>query len=388
VELLRKFWIGFLHFDRKVFKMIERKKCAVLIVLLLFFPLFTDAARIRELCDVQGARGNILKGIGLVVGLAGTGDKVGVTRLAQRQMLDRLGITISNLKDLTPKNTALVMVTAEIPPFAKEGTQIDVKVDTLGDCKSLEGGMLLETYLRGPGLGETVYAVAQGPVSIGGFNAEKAGGDTVVRKNHPTSGRIPLGAYVEHEVPSTITDGERIVLLLKQPEFNTADRIRQAIEDQFGENTALAMGGGSVRVTVPESYHNDLTGFIARIENIEVTTNPPAKIVINERTGTIVIGGEVVVKPCQVAHGNMTIKITSTPQVTPASPFTETQPVITETTAMEVQESEAYLMPVSGTSASEVAEALNRLKVTPRDMISIFQALKEAGALEAEVEIM
>lgn len=369
--------------------MVAKRIFLYFFALMILFPLLADSARIRDLCEVQGARGNILKGIGLVVGLAGTGDSVGVTRLAQRQMLDRLGITVSNLKDLTPKNSAIVMVTAEIPPFAKEGTRIDVKIDTLGDCKSLEGGMLLETHLRGPGLGDTVYAVAQGPVSIGGFNAEKGGGGgTAVRKNHPTSGRIPLGAYVEREVPSTITDGERIVLLLKQPEFNTADRIRQAIENQFGENVALAMGGGSVRITVPESYHNDLTGFIARIENIEVTTSPPAKIVINERTGTIVIGGDVIVKPCQVAHGNMTIKITSTPQVTPATPFTESQPVVTETTAMEVQESEAYLMPVSGTSAGEVAEALNRLKVTPRDMISIFQALKEAGALEAEVEIM
>lgn len=359
------------------------------ILLTLFLSPFANSARIRDLCEVQGARGNILKGIGLVVGLAGTGDSVGVTRLAQRQMLERMGITVSNLKDLTPKNSAIVMVTAEIPPFAKEGTRVDVKVDALGDCKSLEGGMLLETYLRGPGLGETVYAVAQGPVSIGGFNAEKGGGGgTSFRKNHPTSGRIPLGAYIEHEVPSTITDGERIVLLLKQPGFNTADRIRQAIEENFGENIAFAMGGGAIRVTVPEAYHNDLTGFIARIENIEVTTSPPAKIVINERTGTIVIGGDVVVKPCQVAHGNMTIKITSTPQVTPAVPFTETQPVVTETTSMEVKETEAYLMPISGTSASEVAEALNKLKITPRDMISIFQALKEAGALEAEVEVM
>ncbi|MGC9055194.1 MAG: flagellar basal body P-ring protein FlgI, partial [Candidatus Hydrogenedens sp.] len=174
--------------------MVQKKIPLYLFVWILLFPMLADSARIRDLCEIQGARGNILKGIGLVVGLAGTGDSVGVTRLAQRQMLDRLGITVSNLKDLTPKNSAIVMVTAEIPPFAKEGTRIDVKIDTLGDCKSLEGGMLLETHLRGPGLGETVYAVAQGPISIGGFNAEKGGGgSTAVRKNHPTSGRIPLG---------------------------------------------------------------------------------------------------------------------------------------------------------------------------------------------------
>ncbi len=364
-----------------------RKIVFVPLVLMLLINSVAYSAKIRDLCEVQGARGNILKGIGLVVGLAGTGDSVPVTRLAQRQMLERLGLTISNLKDVSPKNSALVMVTAEIPPFAKEGTRVDVKVDALGDCKSLEGGMLLETYLRGPGLGDTVYAVAQGPVSIGGFNAERGGG-TGMRRNHPTSGRIPLGAYIEKEVPSTITDGERIVLLLKKPDFQTADRVRQAIENELGENIALAMGGGAIRVTVPEAYQHDLVGFIARIENIEVTTSPPAKVVINERTGTIVIGGDVVIKPCEVAHGNITIKITTTPQVTPATPFTQAQPVVTETSSIEVQESDAYLMPIAGTSASEVAQALNKLKISPRDMISIFQALKEAGALEAELEVM
>lgn len=353
-------------------------------IFLCVFPCY--AVKIRDLCEVQGARGNILKGIGLVVGLAGTGDSVPVTRVAQKQMLERLGISVANLKDVTPKNSALVMVTAELPPFAKEGTRVDVKVDALGDCKSLEGGMLLETYLYGPGMGETVYAVAQGPVSIGGFN-EGRGGATM-RKNHPTSGRIPLGAYVEREVPSTITDGERIVLLLKKPEFNTADKIRRAIEDVFGEEVALAMGGGAIRVRVPESYQEDLVGFIAKIENIEIKTDQSAKVVINERTGTIVIGGDVLIKPCQVAHGNLTIKITSTPKVTPSTPLTTQPAVVTETTAMTVEESEAYLMPVAGTSAGEVAEALNRLKVPPRDMISIFQALKQAGALEAELEVM
>ncbi|MCX8064891.1 MAG: flagellar basal body P-ring protein FlgI [Candidatus Hydrogenedentes bacterium] len=361
--------------------------CSMVLVVF-FLPSSTYSAKIRDLCEVQGVRGNILKGIGLVVGLAGTGDSVPVTRLAQRQMLERLGLTISNLKDVSPKNSALVMVTAEIPPFAKEGTRVDVKVDAIGDCKSLEGGMLLETHLRGPGLGDTVYAVAQGPVSIGGFNAERGGGGTGMRKNHPTSGRIPLGAYIEREVPSTITDGKRIVLLLKRPDFQSADRIRQAIDNEFRESIALAMGGGAIRVTVPDIYCQDLVGFIARIENIEVTTSPPAKIVINERTGTIVIGGDVVVKPCEVAHGNLTIKITTTPQVTPATPFTQSQPVVTETSALEVQESDAYLMPIAGTSASEVAQALNKLKISPRDMISIFQALKEAGALEAELEVM
>jgi flagellar P-ring protein precursor FlgI len=345
------------------------------------------AARLRDLCEVQGARGNMLKGMGIVVGLNGTGDSAGAALMAQQRMLDRMDIDITDLKEISSKNAAIVAVTATIPAFAKEGTRIDVKVDSVYDCKSLEGGMLLETHLRGPGLGETVYAVAQGPVSIGGFNADKSGG-TSVRKNHVTSGRIPMGANIEHEVPSTITDGERLVLLLKRPDFSTASSVQKMVNQSFGEAAAVAMGGGAIRVTIPETDRTDLVGFIARLEELEVPTGTPSRVIINERTGTIVVGGEVIIKPCQVAHGNLTIKIATTPMVAQALPFTDAEPVVTGTTSIEVEETEAVLMPVSGTSAGDVAQALNRLRVTPRDMISIFQALREAGALEADLEIM
>lgn len=349
------------------------------------FPV--SAAKLRDLCEVQGARGNLLKGIGIVVGLSGTGDTASAAIIAQQRMLERMDIDVTNLKDLKTKNAAIVAVTATIEAFAKEGTRIDVKVDSLYDCKSLEGGMLLETHLRGPGMGDTVYALAQGPVSVGGFNADKSGG-TGVRKNHVTAGRIPLGATIEKEVPSTITDGERMVLLLKNPDFSTANSIQKKVNETVGEGSAVAMGGGAIRVTIPETERIDLVGFIARMEELDITTNTPARVVINERTGTIVVGGDVIIKPCQVAHGSLTIKIATTPQVTPALPFTDAQPVTTETTTLEAVEQEATLMPVSGTSAGDVAQALNRLRVTPRDMISIFQALREAGALEADLEIM
>jgi len=362
-------------------------KRAAAIAALLALGAPAQAARVGDLCEVQGARGNMLKGIGLVVGLAGTGDGAKSAVQSQERMLDRLGIDITDIKQLSSENSAVVIVTAEIPAFAKEGTQLDVKVDSLYDAESLEGGMLMETHLYGPGDDKTVYALAQGPVSVGGFNADSSGG-TKVRQNHVTSGRIPMGAFVEREVPSRITDGQRLQLLVKRPDFSTANSIQKGIEGRFGEGSARALGGGAINVVIPESEQDNLIDFIARLQELEVVTEAPSRVVINERTGTIVVGGNVIVKPCQVAHGSLTIKIATTPNVTPALSFTDADPVVTETTEIEVTETEAHLMPVMGTSAGEVAEALNRLRVTPRDMISIFQALRQAGALEADLEVM
>jgi len=224
-----------------------------------------QAARVGDLCEVQGARGNMLKGIGLVVGLAGTGDGAKSAVQSQERMLDRLGIDITDIKQLSSENSAVVIVTAEIPAFAKEGTQLDVKVDSLYDAESLEGGMLMETHLYGPGDDKTVYALAQGPVSVGGFNADASGG-TKVRQNHVTSGRIPMGAFVEREVPSRITDGQRLQLLVKRPDFATANTIQKGIESRFGEGTARALGGGAINVVIPESEQDNLIDFIARLQ--------------------------------------------------------------------------------------------------------------------------
>ncbi len=359
----------------------------LLAALLLGTAATAHASRIKDLCEVQGARGNMLKGIGIVVGLAGTGDKAASALDAQKRMLERLGFDVNALKSLSSDNAAVVIVTAELPAFAKEGTRLDVKVDSIYDAESLEGGQLLETYLGGPGAESEIYAVAQGPLSVGGFNAD-AGGGTKVRKNHVTAGRIPMGAYVEQEVPSTITDGERMNLLLKRPDFNTADSIEQVINTSFGLGAATALGAGTVQVVIPEDQRGRLTSFIARLNDLNVQTDEITTVVINERTGTIVVGGDVIIKPCQVAHGSLTIKVAVTPEVTQALPFTDAPPVVTETQELDVKEEEAYLMPVQGTSAGAVAEALNRLRVTPRDMISIFQALREAGALEADLQLM
>ena len=349
------------------------------------------AARIKDLCEIQGARGNMLIGTGIIVGLLGTGDKSAAALTAQQRVMERLGIAVDNVRDLKSSNAAVVMVTAELPAFAKEGTRIDVTVESIYVCKSLEGGSLLETHLRGPGGEVPVYAVAQGPVSIGGFNAGVgggAGGGTSVRKNHSTAGRIPMGAYIEREVPSTITDGERLILLLKRPDFVTADNIQQILNDRIEPGCAAALGAGTVNVIIPKDARRDLVAFIATIQEIQVESDVSSRVIINERTGTIVVGSQVMIKPCQVAHGNLTIKIAATPLVSQPAPLSQGQTVQTQATKMEVTEQEGFLVPVKGTSAGEVAEALNSMKVTPRDMISIFQALRQAGALEADLEIM
>ena len=346
-----------------------------------------SATLIRDLCEVQGARGNVVNGFGLVVGLAGTGDKNADAAQRQARMMEALGMDIADAEGLASANVAVVVATATIPPFAREGTRIDVQVSSFYDCESLEGGTLLETRLVG-GPENVVYAIGQGPVSVGGFNVG-AGGGTAVRQNHVTVGRIPMGAYVEREIPSTITDGERVTLLLKRPEFLTANRVREAIELELGAGTALAFGAGSVNVKIGMNGRDDLVGFIARLQAIDVLAEaPPAKVIVNERTGTIVVGGNVMIKPCQVAHGDLTVKIAVDPLVSQPGPFSLGQTVTDEAARVEVDEVDARLMPVQGTSAGDVAAALNRLKVTPRDMISIFQAIREAGALDADLEIM
>lgn len=346
-----------------------------------------SAARLRDLCEILGARGNDLKGVGIVVGLAGTGDKTRARAAiqAQQRMLERMDIKVLNDRDLISKNTAVVLVTAVFPPYAKEGTRIDVRVSSLFDSSSLEGGTLLETYLEG--VDGEVYAVSQGAISVGGFNASGGGGGAV-RKNHVTAGRIPMGAYIEREIPSTITDGERIVLILKRPDFTTANNLQEAINSRYGSNSASALGAGSVNVKIPDALQANLVGFIAALQQLQVTPATLSKIVINERTGTIVVGGDVIIKPCQVAHGSLTINIANLPTVSQPLAFSGGETVESTIPIIQPDEEQAFLMPVEGTSATEVASALNKLKVTPRDMISIFQALRDVGALEADLEVM
>ena len=362
-----------------------RPLAIMVFALTLFAAVVASATRIRDLCEIQGARGNALKGIGIIVGLAGTGDSAADAMRAQEQILRRLGIEIETRTELASDNVAIVIVTATIPAFAKEGTRIDVQVSSLYDAESLEGGTLLETMLLGAD--NEVYAVAQGSVSVGGFNVS-AGGGSSVRKNHVTAGRIPMGAYVEREIPSTITDGERIVLLLKRPDFGTAENLQKAINAAYGAGTASALGAGTIGVLIPETRRSNLVSFIAEVQKLDVKSEVRSRVVINERTGTIVVGGEVMIQPCHVAHGSLTIKISRTPLVSQPAPLSSGVTVQEEETAVDVEETVAYLLPLGGVSASEVAEGLNKLRVTPRDMITIFQALREAGVMDADLEIM
>lgn len=241
-----------------------RGRIAMLAAVLVGWAAFAQAALIKDVCEVQGARGNGLKGIGLIVGLAGTGDKTKAAVLAQQRMLDRLDIDVQAVGELKSDNCAIVVVTAEFPPFGKEGTRIDVQVSSLYDCESLEGGTLLDTHLKG--VDGNVYALAQGPVSVGGFNVTGGGGGggAAVQKNHVTAGRVPMGAYIEREIPSTITDGSRITLLLKRPDFTTAHNIQQAIDKHLASEAAGALGAGSITVRIPEKAQADLIGFIDR----------------------------------------------------------------------------------------------------------------------------
>jgi len=341
-------------------------------------------SRIKDLCAVQGAQENALTGVGLVVGLAGTGDGNEDALRRQQRLLERLDIDVDQVGGLNSDNIAVVVVDAMYPPFAKQGTRIDVRVNALYDCESLEGGTLLQTMLYG--IDGQVYALAQGPLSVGGFSA--GAGGTGVAQNHVTVARIPMGATIEREIPSTITDGERVTLQLKRPDFITANKIQMAINDEFQEDAASALGPGTINVRIPKDRQHDLVSFMAAVQNIHVEPDFPARVVINERTGTLVIGGDVIVRPCQVAHGNLTLEVATTPVVSQPAPLSEGETVVSEVTDVRVSQEEGYLMPVQGTSASDVAMALNALKVTPRDMISIFQALREAGALDADVEIM
>ena len=347
---------------------------------------FASAARIKDLCSVQGVRGNKLSGAGIVVGLAGTGDSTSLAVLALERALRRKGVEVNSAADLTSKNVAVVWVTTEIPAFAKEGTRLDVMVNSMGDSKSLEGGTLLETHLMGAD--GNVYAVASGSVSVGGFSADASGSGSNVRNNHVTAGRIPMGAFVEREVPSTITQGENINLLLSRPDFVTANNIQVAINKAIGPGSARALGAGTVKVRIPKADHANLTAFIAKVQSIGVESDTRAVIMINERTGTIVVGGDVRIRPCHVAHGGLTVSVTATPDAIQPLPFSggTTVPVVDAT--IEADQPLAYLMELGGSSAAEVAEGLNKLKVTPRDMISIFQALRMAGVMDADLEIM
>jgi flagellar P-ring protein precursor FlgI len=343
-------------------------------------------SRIKDLVMVAGARDNQLNGWGLVVGLAGDGDKDPVyTVQAIANALQRYGITIP-AATLSSKNISAVFVTADIKPFLKSGNRIDVTVSAMGDAKSLSGGVLLQTPLLGAN-GE-VYAVAQGPLAVGGFSAGTGGaGGASVQKNHPTVAQISGGAIVEKEIPSKIVNNHHIELHLREPDFTSAARMAVAINEQF-PNSAQAMDPTTVKVRVPDGLEEEhAVDFLARLEAIEMTPDTTARVIINERTGTIVATSKIKISTCAVSHGELTISIASTSDVSQPTALSKGgTTAITPRTDTQVTEAKGRMITLEEMPTIEkVAAGLNAIGVTPRDMMAIFQAMKQAGALQAEL---
>ncbi|MGD8272993.1 MAG: flagellar basal body P-ring protein FlgI, partial [Desulfobacterales bacterium] len=302
-------------------------------------------------------------------------------------LLEKMGVTVqtSDIEDV--ENVAAVMVTAELPPFASLGSQLDVLVSSIGDAENLQGGTLLFTPLRAAD--GNVYAVAQGPVSTGGFAVSGNSGDQV-QKNFPTVGRVVGGALVEKELHTNFNEKSALTLALKTPDFTTASRVAQAINRAFYDQLARTENAGSIRVTVPENYLGNTVQFVTMIESLGVTPDMVSKVVVNERTGTVIMGENVRIATIAIAHGNLSIQINESQEVSQPLPFSRGgETVVTPESEILVQEGKNPIFLVeSGVSIGEVVKALNALGVSPRDLIAIFQALKAAGALQAELEII
>ncbi|TWB16738.1 flagellar P-ring protein precursor FlgI [Nitrospirillum amazonense] len=345
-------------------------------------------SRLKDIVDVEGVRDNVLVGYGLVVGLNGTGDTINNAPFTQQSlygMLERLGVNIRGTT-LTTKNVAAVMVTATLPPFAAQGTRIDVQVGTLGDAKSLQGGILVGTPLLAPD--GDVYAVAQGPVAISGFTAQGAAAS--VTRGVPTAGRIAAGALVERTVDFRMSDMQALHLALHNPDFTTAKRIADAINAAIGMGTAMAMDPSNVTVNVPAGRKADLVGFMRDIEQLKVAPDNPATVVIDEASGVIVMGENVRINTVAIAQGNLTIKITETPQVSQPGPLSGGTTTTVPRTNIQVDDGQGKKLAIlpSGVSLQDLVQSLNALGVSPRDMISILQSIKAAGALQAELKVM
>ena len=351
----------------------------------------SSAARIKDIAKVQGMRSNQLMGYGLVVGLNKTGDskKAHETVQSVLSLLRNYGVTIaeSDVSDLEPKNIAAVMVTATLPPFVREGDTIDITVSSLGDAKSIQGGTLLQTPLRAAN-GE-IYAVGQGPISTGGFTAGSGSGSSAT-KNFPTVGTCPNGAIVERSVDDDeLAANGRLSLSLSKADFTTSARVANAINAQYGAGIAKAANPGRVDVSVPSYFRGNLVEFVASIEDLYVMPDNVARVVVNERTGTIVMGGNVTVDECSITQGGLTISVKQNTEVDQPPPFSYGSTIVTSGTDTEVNESSGNTIVLPATAnISDIVGALNAVGATPRDTISILQAMKAAGAIHASLELI
>lgn len=369
------------------------KKCKALIIFLavvLFshltqvFAITEQTLRIKDITHVKGIRENQVVGYGLVVGLQNTGDNSRHTQMTSQQMLLALGTVIDQSNYIQKGTSAAVIVTATIPPFAKEGDKIDVTVSAMADAKSLSGGVLVQTQLRAPN-GEIV-AVAQGPVTVGGIRASQGGSSS--SKGVTTTGRVPNGAIVERDILSSIGDETTLTLLLDKADYTMASRISKTISTRVAP--ARALDGGAVEVSIPQKYRNDRVTFLSIIENqIVGAVSEKAKVVVNERTGTIVIGGNTRLMPAAVAHGGITVTIQAQNEISQPNPFAQGQTGIIQNAQIQITEKQGSLIEMEANSSlSDLVSALNNIGVTPMDLIAILQALSSAGSLQAELEVI
>tara|TARA_A100001037_G_scaffold47575_1_gene39270 strand:- start:126 stop:1253 length:1128 start_codon:yes stop_codon:yes gene_type:complete len=362
------------------------------LALIIFISGSAEAARIKDLSGIKGVRSNQLIGFGLVIGLTKTGDSavnVFFSIQAIASMLKKLGVTIPSgrIGQLQFKNVATVIVTADLPSFAKHGDTLDVTVSSLGDAKSLQGGTLLMTPLKGPD--NKTYAVAQGPISIGGFSVQ--GAARGVQKNHLTVGRISNGALVEKEIKSNFNIKDEIILALKKTDFTTASRITKAINDDMKDQVAVMVDGRTVRVKIPKFYKNNASDLVTKIETIEVIPDSEAKVIIDERTGTVVMGENVKISSVAVAHGALFVQIKEEPVANQPPPLApeNAETVVIPRTRVSVGEGQDKLLVIpASVSLGDVVQGLNSIGVTPRDLIAILQAIKSSGALHAQLEII
>jgi flagellar P-ring protein precursor FlgI len=348
-------------------------------------PARAAPVRVKELVDVQGVRENALYGYGLVVGLAGTGDseRVFFTSQSISGMLGRLGIRIDP-RDVRVRNVAAVMVTARLPSFSRPGTRIDVNVSSLGNARSLAGGLLLVTPLTGPD--GAVYALAQGPVQAGGFDVMAAGAR--LQKNQPTSGSVPGGASIERAVTPEL-EGKPLLLGLRRPDFTTSTRIADAINKSLGEEAARALDPAAIEIKVPAAFAGKSVMLLAQIEALEVDPDQRARVVVSERTGTVVAGQGVRIREVAVAHGGISIAVTQTPFVSQPGPLSQGRTVSGRSAAVDAREETSKVVGMPSTSTiEELVKALNLLGVGARDLVAILQAMKAAGAIDAELEVL
>lgn len=370
----------------------NHKKIAIFTAIFMLTSFYSTEAisssRIKDIADFEGVRENQLVGYGLVVGLNGTGDNIKSINFARESlisMLDRIGIN-SRDGQLKSKNVAAVMVTASLPAFGRQGSKIDVMVSALGDAKNLQGGTLVATPLVGAN-GE-VYAVAQGQVAASAVSAR--GGNQSVSRGVPTSGRIPNGAIIENEVDFALDSMTNIRLALRNPDFTTARRVSDAINAMLGTDTAKALDPTTISLNVPADYQDKVVDLMTKIEQLQVQPDQLAKVVIDENSGIVVIGKDVKINRLAIAQGNLTIKISEIPFISQPLPFANGETIVGTTTAIDVNEDIQSKLAVvdTGVNLQELVDGLNALGVTPRDLISILQAIKASGALQADIEVM